>query len=126
MKRGIWFCCGETQEFKKSLTILACETTSYAHKLADAKKEQGFNRDVRKIKTKIKHLCEVHRKHKDKINRSGTGGGNPPKFFEEIDVILGTRPQIQPPFVMDSGEPTSLTLENNSEDNRCPISGPMS
>ena len=79
-------------------------------------KEQGFNRDARQIKTKIKHLREVYRKHKDKINRSGAGAGNPPKFFEEIDIILGTSPQTQPPFVMDSGEPTSLTLENNSED----------
>ena len=60
-------------------------------KLADAMKEQWFNRDARQIKTKIKHLCEVYRKHKDEINRSGAGAGNPLKFFEEIPQIPLTR-----------------------------------
>ena len=91
-------------------------------KLSDSMKEKGFNRDAKQIKTKIKHLREVYRKHKDNINRSGAEAGKPPKFFEEIDVILVTRPQTQPPFVIDSGEQrqtdeaiTDLDFDNDSE-----------
>lgn len=73
-------------------------------KISERMKDQGFTRSARQIDTKLKHLKEVYRKYKDKINKSGTGASKPPKFFDDIDSILGTRPQTQPAFVIDSGE----------------------
>ena len=61
----------------------------------------GFNRNAKQCQSKIKR--EKYRTYKDKIARSGAGAGKPPKFFDEIDEILGTRPQTRPTFLLDSG-----------------------
>lgn len=67
-------------------------------KISDRMKDQGFTHSARQINTKLKHLKEVYRKYKDKINKSGTRVSKPPKFFTDIDSILGTRPQTQPAY----------------------------
>lgn len=104
------------EKIQAELDDFSVRNDTVHRKLAELMKERGYNRDAKQIKTKIKHLREVYRKHKDKINRSGAGAGKSPKFFEEIDVILGTRPQTQPPFVVDSGGPRQPTDDDSTED----------
>ena len=61
----------------------ACETMLFIEcsKLADAMKQHEFNRNTNQVK--IKHLRDVFRNHKDKVNRSSAGSGKPP-----IDVYM--------------------------------------
>jgi hypothetical protein len=72
-------------------------------KLAKGMADGGFNRNAKQCQSKIKHLREKYRTYKDKIARSGAGASKPPKFFNEIDEMLGTRPQTRPTFLLDSG-----------------------
>ncbi|CAB3992346.1 Hypothetical predicted protein [Paramuricea clavata] len=72
-------------------------------KLAKGMADGGFTRNAKQCQSKIKHLREKYRTYKDKIARSGAGAGKPPKFFNEIDEMLGTRPQTRPTFLLDSG-----------------------
>ena len=72
-------------------------------KLAKGMGDGGFNRNAKQCQLKIKHLREKYRTYKAKIARSGAGAGKPPRFFNEIDKMLGTRPQTCPTFLLDSG-----------------------
>ena len=72
-------------------------------KLAKGMADGGFNRNAKQCQLKIKHLREKYRTYKAKIARSGAGAGKPPRFFNEIDEMLGTRPQTRPTFLLASG-----------------------
>ena len=43
--------------------------------------------------------------------KSGAGSETPPKFFDEIDAVIGTRPQTRPKVVLDSG------IEKDTDEN---------
>lgn len=87
-------------------------------KLADGMIEGGFNRNAKQCESKIKHLKEKYRSYKDKIAKSGAGASKKPKFFEEVDQVLGTRPQTRPSFVLDSGNFEA----SDSRDSESPVS----
>ena len=85
-------------------------------KVAKGMADSGFNRTQKQCQSKIKHLREKYRVYKDKIARSGAAATDPPKFFEEIDAILGTRPQTRPTFLLDSGDADADKGSNNSSE----------
>ena len=72
-------------------------------KLAKGMLDSGFQRNGKQCQSKIKHLKEKYRNYKDKVARSGAGGARSPKFFGEIDEVLGNKPQTRPTFLLDSG-----------------------
>ena len=88
-------------------------------KLAEGMVEGGFNRNAKQCESKIKHLKEKYRSYKDKIAKSGAGAGKEPKFFDEVDQVLGTRPQTRPSFVLDSG---NFDGSESGRDSESPVS----
>ena len=87
-------------------------------KLAESMAECGFNRNAKQVESKIKHLKEKYRSYKDKVAKSGAGACKKPKFFEEVDLVLGTRPQTRPSFVLESGDIDA----SESRDSESPVS----
>ena len=51
---------------------------------------------------KVKKLKHKHKTECDKKRRSGRNRAKPWKFFESLDRTLGTRANVQPPFLLDS------------------------
>ena len=58
-------------------------------KLAKGMSDSGFERNNKQCQSKIKHLREKYRNYMDKIARSGAGSSRPPKFFDEMNEVLG-------------------------------------
>ena len=83
-------------------------------KFAVAMVNAGYQRNAKQCQNKIKHLREKYRNYKDKVSRSGAGASNPPKFFDKIDEVLGTRPQTRPEHLLDSG--SNESFDNFNED----------
>lgn len=84
--------------------------------IAQELQKAGYFRDGKQCATKIKHLKGKYRQYKDSLNHSGAGRETPPKFFDEIDAILGTRPLSRPRVMYDSIAPTSSDIGNNLSD----------
>lgn len=74
---------------------------------------------VEDIVNKMKKLRQKYKNEKDKAKRSGTGKRKPWKFFAKMDCILGYRPNIQPPFLLDSSAECSAV--NGSDDDDGPM-----
>ena len=55
-----------------------------------------------------------YKKIKDKHNLTGRGRTSW-KFYEALNGILGTRPAIRPPVVLETSEPQSLLTEETRE-----------
>jgi hypothetical protein len=70
----------------------------------------GYDRDLGQCRTKIKHLKNVYKKHKDSLNRSGVGWVKEPLLFERLDILLGDRAQA---VGLEIGVDTSSTTGNN-------------
>ena len=65
--------------------------------------EKGYaDFTVDHIISKVKKLKHKHKTECDKKRRSGRNRAKPWKFFESLDRILGTRANVQPPFLLDS------------------------
>ena len=82
-------------------------------KLSAALSDLGILRTAKQCNSKLKHLREKYRVYKDKIAKSGAGGCKPPKFFDQIDRILGSRPQTRPLHILDSGKSTANILDDD-------------
>lgn len=108
------------EHMQSQLQNFSVRNSTVHAKLSEKMKECGFSRTAKQIDSKLKHLKEVYRKYKDKVNRSGAGAGKPPNFFDEIDHILSTSPQTHPTFIIDSGSFSSCHSSSNSSDG-CPL-----
>ena len=65
--------------------------------------EKGYaDFTVDHVISKVKKLKHKHKTECDKKRRSGRNRAKPWKFFESLDRILGTRANVQPPFLLDS------------------------
>ena len=84
--------------------------------IAQELQKAGYFRDGKRCATKIQHLKGKYRQYKDSLNHSGAGRETPPKFFDEIDAILGTRPLSRPRVMYDSIASTSSDIGNNLSD----------
>jgi hypothetical protein len=56
-------------------------------------KDNSYDRDSNQCRTKIKHLKQVYKAYKDALAVSGAGRKKMPKFFKEMDVFLGDKPE---------------------------------
>ena len=85
-------------------------------KIAAGMKKQGYIRDWKHCRDKIKNLKTQYKKTKDCSKKTGTGRVVC-KFFKELDEVLGPRPTSQPPNLYESSA-TAVTPENphSSED----------
>lgn len=102
------------QKVQEQLENHSVRNKTVFEKLAKGMADGGFNRNSKQCQSKIKHLREQYRNYKDKIARSGAGAAKAPKFFKEMDEVLGTRPQTRPTFLLDSGD---LEVNGDSESN---------
>ena len=85
-------------------------------KIAAGMKKQGYIRDWKHCRDKIKNLKTQYKKTKDCSKKTGTGRVVC-KFYKELDEVLGPHPTSQPPNLYESSA-TAVTPENphSSED----------
>ncbi|KAI8490389.1 hypothetical protein Bbelb_316570 [Branchiostoma belcheri] len=69
--------------------------------LEKALREEGYVRSAKQIQVKLRDLKAGYRKCKKKNNRSGNGRTSCP-FYQELDVVLGTRPATEPSFLLET------------------------
>ena len=74
-------------------------------------KEQGYNRDWEKCRTKIKNLKKQYRVVKDHNGETGRGRKTC-KFYKELDHILGHRPASVPAALLDTGTSSSAAVDS--------------
>lgn len=69
-------------------------------------KENGFNRTVEQCRVKVKKLRQQYIKVRDALQKSGSSSDVKEKFvwYDDIDNILNTRPQVSPVDVVESYE----------------------
>jgi hypothetical protein len=70
-------------------------------KIAAGLKKQGYARDWKHCRDKIKNLKTEYKKTKDRSKKTGTGR-TVCKFFKELDEVLGPRPATQPSVLYES------------------------
>ena len=74
----------------------------------------GFERTANQSREKIKKLSMEYKKVKDNNNQTGNNRKTC-KFYERLDNVLGNKPAMRPPIVIDSFESSS---GNNSCDSQ--------
>ena len=84
-------------------------------RIAKKLQEQGYERDWKQCRAKIKNLKTKYREVKDNNNKTGRGRKSC-KFFRELDEILGHRPASVPSSILDTGEFPSESEPENDED----------
>ncbi|XP_065895990.1 myb/SANT-like DNA-binding domain-containing protein 7 [Dysidea avara] len=72
----------------------------------------GFTRTGPQCREKVKKLKGEYKKIKDGLKQTGNNRKTC-KFFEELDEVMGTKPAIAPPVLLD----TFSTLTTESSDN---------
>jgi hypothetical protein len=63
--------------------------------ISEAMVKDGHKRDWKQCRTKAKHLKNQYMKYKDSLKKSGNRRGKEPKFFKELDRILGDTPEAE-------------------------------
>lgn len=88
---------------------------SIATKLNKNLVEQGITMFLSgtRCKARIKHLEDEYKQIKDHNNRSGNNRETF-EYYEDLDVVLGCKPNITPKFVLDCGLDTSDELKSDS------------
>ena len=76
--------------------------------------EQGYERDWKQCRAKIKNLKTKYREVKDHNSETGRGRKTC-KFYNELDKILGHRPASAPSYLLDTGDSSSTLDENEDE-----------
>ena len=82
-------------------------------KISNQLSKNGVSRNWKQCRDRVKNLLAKYRKVKDNNRQTGNNRQNCP-FYNEIDVIFGTRPVSVPPVVVESlstgtGESTVTT-----------------
>ena len=75
--------------------------------------EQGYERDWKQCRAKIKNLKTNYREVKDHNGETGRGRKTC-KFYKELDRILGHRPASVPASLLDTGD-SSIHLPASQE-----------
>ena len=79
--------------------------------------QEGMKRSYKQLEYRLKHLKKKYRMFKDKMAKSGAGSQTPPKFFNKIYAILGTRPQTRPNVTLDSGLDNTVKNVDDTNEN---------
>ena len=77
-------------------------------KIAIQMKDAGYDKTADQCNSKIRKLKLEYRKKKDGKKKTGTGRKDW-RFFDATDDVLGHKPAMQPPVVVESGEATVQT-----------------
>ena len=83
--------------------------------IAKKLQEQGYERDWKQCRTKIKNLKIKYREIKDHNGETGRGRKTC-KFYKELDRILGHRPASVPSSLLDTGDSSSTLVESQDSE----------
>ena len=84
-------------------------------RIAKRLQEQGYERNWKQCRAKIKNLKTKYREIKDNNNKTGRGRKSC-KFFKELDKILGHRPASVPSALLDTGDTLSESEAESEEE----------
>ena len=85
-------------------------------KISSKMTDAVYDKTADQCNSKIRKLKLEYRKIKDSRNKTGTERKEW-KFFDAMDAVLGHKPAIEPPVVVESGaEATTSTAADNRED----------
>ena len=84
--------------------------------------EQGFERDWKQCRAKVKNLKTKYRVIKDNNNKTGRGRKSC-KFFKELDGILGHRPASVPSALLDTGDSSGTLPDSEAESDEEEVNG---
>ena len=84
-------------------------------RIAKMLREQGYERDWKQCRTKVKNLKTEYREIKDHNGETG-GGRKTCKFYKELDRILGHRPASVPSSLLDTGDSSSTLVESQESE----------
>ena len=74
---------------------------------------KGFT--LKELTNKIKKLWQKYKQQKDKSWQTGNGASKKWKYFEEIDVFLSKRHNVNPPAVVDTMAETNMQKFDDGE-----------
>ena len=78
-------------------------------------REQGYERDWKQCRAKVKNLKTKYREIKDHNGETGRGRKTC-KFYKELDRILGHRPASVPSSLLDTGDSSSTLVESQESE----------
>ena len=84
-------------------------------RIAKRLQEQGYERNWKQCRAKIKNLKTKYREIKDNNKKTGRGRKSC-KFFKELDKILGHRPASVPSALLDTGDTLSESEAESEEE----------
>ena len=97
---------------------------SIANKLNSLLKDQGISRfrTGTQCKARIKYLQDEYKRVKDHNSRSGNNRETF-EYYEEIDVVLGCKPNITPKSVLECGLAEDTSTEMGDSEDSPPLNG---
>ena len=84
-------------------------------RIAKMLREQGYERDWKQCRAKVKNLKTKYREIKDHNGETGRGRKTC-KFYKELDRILGHRPASVPSSLLDTGDSSSTLVESQESE----------
>lgn len=84
--------------------------------IRDKLEEKGFVRTIDQCRVKVKKLRQQYFKVRDSLHRSGSSRDEKDKFvwYDDIDKIIGTKPQANPVDVVESFQPSPQASSDSS------------
>ncbi|XP_048048605.1 uncharacterized protein LOC125269701 isoform X2 [Megalobrama amblycephala] len=81
-------------------------------------RERGFDRSVEQCRVKVKKLRQQYIQVRDALNKTGSSGKEKDKFpwYDDLDNILGTKPDVDPVDVVESHESSTLSASSDAID----------
>ncbi|XP_067284760.1 uncharacterized protein [Pseudorasbora parva] len=81
-------------------------------------REKGFDRSVEQCRVKAKKLRQQYIQVRDALNKTGSSGKEKDKFpwYDDLDSILGTKPDVDPVDVVESHESSTSSASNDATD----------
>ena len=93
----------------------AVRNQAICQRIAKHLREQGYGRDWKQCRAKIKNLKTKYREIKDH-NRETGQGRKTCKFYKELDRIMGHRPASVPASLLDTGDSSSTLAESQESE----------
>ena len=90
--------------------------------IAKKLQEQGYERDWKQCRAKVKNLKTKYREVKDNNDKTGRGRKSC-EFYRELDEILGHRPASVSSALLDTGDFSSTLSESDAENEEDDMNG---
>ncbi|KAK3749294.1 hypothetical protein QZH41_007553 [Actinostola sp. cb2023] len=109
-------------EWKERIVELeSSRTTETWQKIVDTVNKHGSARSAKQCKDKIRNLKQTYKEANQNNNQTGTSPKTSP-FYDEFDEVLGSRPIITMPGVIDNGLDKSSSSTNSDSDDTGDVS----